>query len=57
MEPALIFAQRLIDFIRQSGMTKMEAYSAMAIARLMLDEVEDIATTRSDQAEQDVPSA
>ena len=49
MENCLILADQLVQFIRQSGATKLEAYAALEIAGKILVTVEDISFARYEE--------
>lgn len=50
MDPALILADRILTLVRQSGVSKMEAHAALAIAGEVLPTIDDV-SFRSDLAD------
>jgi hypothetical protein len=43
MEPALILANRILELLRESGASKIEAYCALEVAHKVLPAVKDMA--------------
>jgi hypothetical protein len=42
LEPEIILAQRIMNVIRESGMTRIQAHAALSIAGTLLTSNEDI---------------
>lgn len=57
LEPCIVLAQQIMDVIRASGMTKVQAFGALSIAGTLLSSADDVTLMRHPSDDQETVAA